>query len=483
MNSVLMNSIERLTVLIVSQSDEVESLKKQFAEVEEYDIETISAETYAEGTEMFIEMDVDICFLRAHFGEKSGKHFLRSLKKLKEQTPIVLICEEEPDQQLLEDDAINDYILIESATKEVLSHSIRHAFENNEAQLTLKAHEEIYNNLFYGSLEPTFMIDENYDVVEYNESFRQLLKIEKGDSFNLAEMFVESDETCELLKEVTSKESKSIRKTRLQNRAGEELIGYFSISPLKSEVLGASHMGIIHDITELEHTQARLAESEQSAMIHRMARIIGHEVRNPLTNILLATEEIKTDIGEDEDQAIMLDMIQRNAKRISTLIDNFLKNARTADIVKNEVSLESVVSEAVKVTYDRLVLKRIEFDQKGLDGRTLLFLDKEKIGIALTNILINAVEALETTESPTLKVSIESKDAEVQVSIEDNGVGMDDETLANLFNPFYSNKQGGLGLGMANAKSIFRAHDAQISVESELNQGTKFTISFKTVIV
>lgn len=475
---------ETLRILIVEENVERQLLlQNTLVEVNEFIVKTVSASSYDEGVKIFIDGNIDVCMVAGNLGSETGKAYLKKLSDARIEKPLVFLYINEPDDRVVADDGVNDYILYKNITPELLNNSIRHAIEHNEAKLLAKAHQERSNSLFYGSLEAIFTVDEDYNILECNGSFLQLLKIDNHQQLNIEEIFPGVKSIEELFSMSKIAQKKRINKKRILNSLGEEIVAYLSISPIKTDIDAAKYMGIIHDVTDLENAQSKLAETEKLAMIHRMARIIGHEVRNPLTNILLATEEIKEECGDNEDAVIMLDMIHRNADRISSLIDNFLKNARTSDFTKGEVMLESVVNESIQTCQDRITLKKINFSQEGVVQKTPLFLDSDKVGIAFTNILINAIEALECCDTPTLKVAIEANEETASVKIEDNGIGMSEETLTNLFNPFYSNKQGGLGLGMANARNIFNAHNASIEVESVLNKGTTFTIQFPLTAV
>lgn len=251
---------------------------------------------------------------------------------------------------------------------------------------------------------------------------------------------------------------------------------YIAISKILSGIDKASYQVVIDDITELELARTKLYESEKKSLIQRMARVIGHEVRNPLTNIVLATEEMKDDFNKNEDALLMLNMIHRNASRISDLIDNFLDNTKSSEAIRKKVNIETVIKNAVNHCIDRILLKEIEYTLKELTNNTEVTIDPDSIQVVLTNIIINAAEALDSIEDPKLSISLKNNERYVEITIKDNGIGMTEETINNIFQPFYSSKSGGLGLGMANSKNILDEHAARITVESELNIGTAIKI-------
>ena len=475
---------EIIRILIVEGNETYKYLfREHLGNLKDFKAIVVEACNYDEGITLFNNEEIDLCFLAGQIEDLTMSHFIAQLNEASAQIPMVGLYKSEPSEIDFKRDEINDYLLYKNLSVQSLNSSIRHAIENNESVFLAKAHKERSKNLFYGSMEAIFTVDCDYNIIECNRSFMQLFKIEHCNDLKLQDLFGDSDAIEGIFKTPDDRKGRGIRKKRIRNSEGEEIIAYLSISPLETELDEAKFIGIIHDITELENAQSKLAETEKLAMIHRMARIIGHEVRNPLTNILLATEEIKELLGDNPEVDIMLQMIRRNSDRISTLIDNFLKNARTSEYVKKEVVLEDILENATSTCQDRIILKKINFILEGCKEKTVLFLDSDKVGIAFTNILINAIEALEYVEKPKLRVSVRSELDKAYVEIEDNGIGMSEETLKNLFNPFYSDKQGGLGLGMANARNIFNAHNTAVAVESTLNKGTKFTLSFPLEMV
>lgn len=473
----LVDQVKNIQLLLVEESeDNVLEMKRHLTEMNDFTVDLTVSYSYEEAAIKFKDQEIDVCFLKAKLGNSSVYDFFRILKEERKNIPIVLIYEEDPNERQLEDDGVNEYILRKNLNSDMLNKSIRHAIEHNEIKRQFEAQEEKYLSLFYSSLQAVFTINEDYEILECNNSFRELFKVTDLKSFDFKSVFL-NDQEEELFGGSHKESGRRVRKKTIVNSAGEEIIAVFSVSPITSEIEEARYIGIIQDVTELELAEDQIAENDKLELIQRMARIIGHEVRNPLTNIFLATEEIKSDLEGNEDALVMLDMIHRNSTRISVLIDNFLKNSRPKDIVLKEQFIESVIEKSIATCNDRIVLKHIEFTTEGLENRTAVQLDEEKISIAFTNILINAIEALESTTDPELSVTITPSENTVQVVISDNGQGMSEETRKNLFTPFFSSKQGGLGLGMSNTNTIFKAHKALIKVESELNVGTSFFIT------
>ena len=183
------------------------------------------------------------------------------------------------------------------------------------------------------------------------------------------------------------------------------------------------------------------------------------------------------DIMRDEESHVYMEIINRNSGRINSLITGLLQSLRFSDIKLMPVSLQEVIHENLNVAKDTIALKNISLDYKEPETPVMIMGDKEKLHLAFSNLINNAVEAIEKSPGK-LSISIEDK-AKPSVSIQDNGIGMSREDLGRLFEPYYTTKRNGMGLGMPSTLNILQAHNAFIDVKSEPGEGTTFTITFE----
>jgi C4-dicarboxylate-specific signal transduction histidine kinase len=135
------------------------------------------------------------------------------------------------------------------------------------------------------------------------------------------------------------------------------------------------------------------------------------------------------------------------------------------------------MDESIAIASDRINLQKISVEKKYPAYPLEISADKSKLIIAFTNILINAIEAMKINEGK-LSVSMAANEDAYTVSIKDNGSGIPQEYLSKLFEPFFTMKKKGIGLGLAASYSIIQSHKAKIQVESMVNKGTNFIISF-----
>lgn len=232
----------------------------------------------------------------------------------------------------------------------------------------------------------------------------------------------------------------------------------------------------VEQLADLNKELIELRSLEKYAVTGRIARTIAHEVRNPLTNINLSIEQLRSEIPETETTNLFFDMVVRNSERINHLVSDLLNTTRVADLKFVRTSINKVLDGSINFASDRIELKQIKviknYDPEICD----VFVDIQKIEVAFLNIIVNAIEAME--DNGVLTVSTESKNNKCVVKISDNGKGMSKAQMGRLFEPYSTTKEKGNGLGLANSQNIILGHNGSISAESEPGVGTTFTISF-----
>jgi signal transduction histidine kinase len=229
------------------------------------------------------------------------------------------------------------------------------------------------------------------------------------------------------------------------------------------------------ELNRLNKELEELKSVEKLAITGRIARAIAHEVRNPLTNISLATDQLQTQISEEENTTLM-EMIGRNVKRINQLITDLLNSSKFSELNYENTSINKVLDKALELAMDRIQLKKITVQKNYTKNPGSISIDVEKMKIAFLNIIVNAIEAM-PGEKGILKIKTEEKNKHCIVIISDNGIGMDKETISKLFEPYFTNKLKGNGLGLTHTQNIILNHKASIEVKSEIGKGSSFIIS------
>jgi signal transduction histidine kinase len=234
-------------------------------------------------------------------------------------------------------------------------------------------------------------------------------------------------------------------------------------------------------IDDLKNANAELEELrniEKFATTGRIARTIAHEVRNPLTNIALASDQLKQ-VTHDPEGDLLIDMVSRNVVRINHLVSELLNSTKYLHLEFIPVNINHVVDEALDLARDRIELNQVKVE-KEYEEMPAIPVDREKMKFAFLNIIVNAVEAMPTVGG-ILKIRTLRLGKRTIIEFTDNGSGMDAETIERLFEPYYTAKVGGSGLGLTNTQNIVINHKGNISVRSQTGRGSTFTITLNSI--
>jgi signal transduction histidine kinase len=234
----------------------------------------------------------------------------------------------------------------------------------------------------------------------------------------------------------------------------------------------------VHYLDSANKELIQMRGLEKFAVTGRIARTIAHEVRNPLTNINLATDQLKVDLNGEMrgETGNMLNMIHRNSDRINQLITDLLESTKATELKTERIAVDALLDETLELAKDRIKLADIEVKKEYSHDTCMIEVDKEKIKIAFLNIIVNAIESMKAGKG-ILVIHTSSEKNKCTVRISDNGAGIDKESMAKLFEPYFTSKPNGTGLGLTNTQNIIFTHNGQISAESKLGVGTTFIVT------
>ncbi len=234
----------------------------------------------------------------------------------------------------------------------------------------------------------------------------------------------------------------------------------------------------IGELRKVNTELIQVRSHEKFAATGRIARTIAHEVRNPLTNINLAADQLKSEvIPNDENASHLFEMIARNSNRINQLISDLLNSTKFSELTYTKISVNDLLDETLKEAGDRISLTHIKVIKDYTSGICDVSVDKERIKVAFLNIIINALEAMENKKGSILTLETKVEGDIRRIIISDNGPGMDNEALNRVFEPYFTSKPKGNGLGLTNTQKVILNHKGEISVESSKGKGTSFTIT------
>jgi signal transduction histidine kinase len=215
--------------------------------------------------------------------------------------------------------------------------------------------------------------------------------------------------------------------------------------------------------------------SERLAFTGRIAASIAHEIRNPLGNVSMSVQQLKKAFTEDSLWAKHIEVIIRNTERINFLITELLNSARPPKLNIQPHDINGVFESTLDSIKTKLTSQQIEVHKQYCPGFPVIHVDKEQISRAFSNVMLNALESMPNGGSLIIATEIEGDFFVVR--IQDTGEGIPEEDIIRIFDPFFSTKTSGVGLGLSICYGIVVSHGGIIGVESEMNKGTIFTIS------
>ncbi|MGB7296510.1 MAG: ATP-binding protein [Candidatus Aminicenantales bacterium] len=218
-----------------------------------------------------------------------------------------------------------------------------------------------------------------------------------------------------------------------------------------------------------------LVRSEKLAFAGRMASSISHEIRNPLTNIILSIRQLKKDNKIKPEGLNYAEIVERNTNRIEFLITELLNCARPIKLNLQPWDVHLVIKDILNVHKVRLKTQRIKVIKNLTSHPPLLVFDKEYLGRVFMNLIANAIEAM--PPGGNLSITTKKGKAHFVIEIQDNGGGIPEKNLIKIFDPFFSTKKRGAGLGLTTCQNIVTSHGGMIEVESVWRKGTTFSVS------
>lgn len=234
------------------------------------------------------------------------------------------------------------------------------------------------------------------------------------------------------------------------------------------------HFSIQHDITEQKNTEEMLRKTEKLSLVGELAAGIAHEIRNPLTTIRGFVQIL--DHFSDEKKYLYSKTILEEIDRINFIVNEFMVFAKPHTVEFNNCNLVDIIRNVVHLLNAEAAMKNVEITEAYHDNDILIYGERNQLAQVFLNMLKNAIDAL--PNGGKIKIFSSLDEENVMISIQDNGIGMLPEQVVKIGEPFYTLKENGNGLGLMVSYKIIENHRGTIMVESELNKGTTFHISF-----
>ena len=474
---------QKVNILLVDDDEEdfilfryhIDQIPKQY-----YDFSIAWVREYLEAVDKICSGHYDVFFVDYNLGVKTGLDLIKELINNKCQQPIVLLTgigSREIDMQAMQAGA-SDYLNKSELNPEKMERCIRYAMSRYNLTKTLSANEQKYRGLFEKSKDLIFVTDMDLYFREVNDVCSEMLGYTKAalEKMNISDILADSKDAGLIQKLVDEQGAMLDRELTLITCENKPIYTLLSIAREKDAGGNCYLQGIIHDITSLKKAELITLQTEKFQTAERLVRMLAHEVRNPLNNILLAQQQLNNS-GKDKLTHEFLQIIRRNALRINTLISELMEAPGSAPITKETFALQTILSDSIQAASDRIALKHIKLETDFPEDNVWIRADAKTLKIAFLNIIINAIEAAPEV-SGRLHIRIERLHSEYKVIISDNGHGIKEEDVNRIFDPYFTSKSNGMGLGLTSVFNILQSHGAAIDVLSKIGEGTSFSIHF-----
>ncbi|WP_159567633.1 two-component system sensor histidine kinase AtoS [Budvicia diplopodorum] len=240
----------------------------------------------------------------------------------------------------------------------------------------------------------------------------------------------------------------------------------------QGEIIGA--LVIFTDLTAKKEVQRRIERAERLATLGELMAGVAHEVRNPLTAISGFVQILK-DTEQDPQRLEYTQIILKEVNSINKVIQQLLDFARPRPGLYQKIYLNQIINQTLILVKTKGIEARINFNVNLDPSLTYIDADGEMLKQVLLNLLINAVQSISARGEIAISTQPVGQDKQ-RIKIQDNGCGIADEIKDKIFTPFYTTKPSGTGLGLSISQRIITSHDGDITLESQPNKGTTFTI-------
>jgi signal transduction histidine kinase len=235
---------------------------------------------------------------------------------------------------------------------------------------------------------------------------------------------------------------------------------------------------IFHDVTGIYDTKQIQIENEKNDMISLLAAEVAHEIGNPLNSIAIHLQLLEKKLIKEKnkkrDELELLKIARLEMSRLENIIKRFLQSTRIKKTNFERVNVKKILMESLTLLELEIKNKLIKIQWGIIDGIPPVKGDAGQLKQAFQNIIKNAIQAMK--EGGELGIFCESSDNLLKISFKDSGSGIDPKLIDKIFNPYFSTKADGSGLGLMIANKIIREHNGKISVDSSLGKWSRFTV-------
>jgi PAS domain S-box-containing protein len=368
--------------------------------------------------------------------------------------------------------------------------------ELSEKNIELLRFKEFNENVLQSLTNGIIVTDANGKIMTANQAMEKNIKVETNSlcNQNFYQIFPSEQNWKEILQKIVNR-GRSVRLDQLSFRPhhmDEDIIVNVLGQPLKDkEAKNIGSVLVLEFITERIRLEEKMKRSKQLALMGQIAAGVAHEIRNPLNSLSINLQLInrairKSKIEPPRNVSRLFQVIDDEINRLDGIVNEFLSFARPPQTHLAQGNLNELVDAVARLIKKEAVLSNIKLEVKTDPTIPPVLIDEGQIKQVLLNICYNGIQAMLGQEKGTLTIQTKMEKnngrEEIWVNISDTGFGISEKLQRQIFEPFYSTRDEGLGLGLAIAHRIMEEHKGTISLSSQVGYGTQFTLTLPQVL-
>jgi two-component system sensor histidine kinase AtoS len=327
-------------------------------------------------------------------------------------------------------------------------------------------------------------IDLEKKIVTVNEMAERIIGREKERiaGFSMEQVMGEQHPLCKILMEtLTQKQGISHIEVELKRDEGSLwlIAGTSLLIGGEGRTIGA--LAIFQDITQIKALEEKLRQADRLAALGTLSAGLAHEIKNPLSAIKTFVQLLPQKIGNLSFMEKFNITVPREIDRINHLVEDLLELTRRRVRPLVELKVDALIFQVIDLHGEELKKKQIAFQEHLNKTIPPVHGDAETLYRAFSNLIINAIQAMPNGGTLSISSKLDSSSSSVEITFRDTGIGMDETTAQNIFNPFFTTKDKGVGLGLALTRKIIEDHRGTIVALSEKSKGTTFTVLLPVV--
>lgn len=350
---------------------------------------------------------------------------------------------------------------------------LRNVSDRKRMEKELRESELKFRKVFNGSMDGNVLFDNQYRIIDANPLASHILGLSHEEIKQHSLLDIISAYEIENL----ASPARQINFDEMDNEipfllsSGDNRKLEFSF---KRNIIQNMNLAIFKDVTERKELEERLRKSDTLHVVGELAAGIAHEIRNPMTALKGFIQLLKGSV--EGDYALYFNVITSELKRIESIITEFLILAKPQAIMYEEKHVTQIMRDTIDLLNAQANLSNVQMQLDLIDDIPPIYCEPNQLKQVFINILKNAIEVM--PDGGNIFVTIKALDQDhVLISLKDEGIGMTEDKLKRLGEPFYTTKERGTGLGLMVSYKIIEEHQGEIMVESEEGKGTVFHIT------